>query len=79
MIDNENDYLKKIDKIQARYTLVEPKRDIKEFEHALKLCDAFTKKTIIEYLELDNFEFVKNISRTVNDESASNVISFMDG
>ena len=70
--------IEKLKEKLKRYELKVPKANITKLEQELKLCDTYTKRKIIEYLELDTFEFVKNISGTVNNANSSDVINFMD-
>ena len=84
--ENEESYKKKYEKLEqeyknkyARYEVVPPVRVSEDIKKLLKMWDNFTKNKIIEYLQLDSHELVKNIAGTVNDDNASNVITFMDG
>ena len=70
--------IEKLKENLKRYELKVPKANITKLEQELKLCDTYTKRKIIEYLELDIFELVKNISGTVNNANSSDVINFMD-
>ena len=70
--------IEKLKEKLKRYELKVPKANITKLEQELKLCDTYTKRKIIEYLELDTFELVKNISGTVNNANSSDVINFMD-
>jgi len=69
---------KRYEKMLSRYTITMPKTSRKETESKLKMCDDYTKSVIIKYIELDNFELVKNIAWVVNKDNSSDVISHMD-
>lgn len=78
----ENEELKKIilelNKKLSKYDLKVPEDNLEELKAKLKLSDTFTKKVIIDYLDLDTFNLVKNIANTVNDNNSANVINFMN-
>lgn len=57
----------------------QPTRNIKELESALKLADKFTLWVIVKYLELDSYEFTKNIAKTLNKDNANDVIQYLSG
>jgi hypothetical protein len=78
----ENEELKKIilelNKKLSNYELRVSEDNLEELKAKLKLSDTFTKKVIIDYLDLDTFNLVKNIANTVNDNNSANVINFMN-
>ena len=56
-----------------------PSKGLAQIESELKLCDKYTANAIAEYLEVDWYELVKNIAKTVNSANAAEVIAYRDG
>jgi len=66
--------------MKASYNRLDiPTEWIKDLKEKLKLADKDTIRWIIEYINLDNYELVKNIAWTINDNNAANVIAYRDG
>ena len=56
-----------------------PAIPLKDIELKMKLIDPYVAETLVNYLVIDWYELVKNISQTVNKDNASEVIAFRDG
>jgi len=77
IVKNKNKNLtEQLEGLHLKYEVVNPKHT--DTLKKLAICDEYTVRTIIEYLDLDTYELVKNIAWTINKENSSQVISFMD-
>lgn len=69
---------KNLKDLKEKYEIKIPENKSENILLEMKNADVYTKRLIIKYLELDNYELVKNIAGTINDNNASNVINFLD-
>ena len=56
-----------------------PKVDLETIRKALKTADSYILTSLIEYLKLDTYELVKNLSKVVNKGNAAETIAYRDG
>ena len=78
-IEEKDNKLKKLTKKENSYNDIEKSdRNLQELEATLKMADKFTMRQIINYLTLDSYEIVKNMAKVVNNENASQVLSYRD-
>lgn len=76
-LEAELAYSKSIEK--EEYELDMPKISIEKIKSALHLTTGATVTSLIEYLNIDNYEIIKSIAKVTNKENFSNTIAFRDG
>jgi len=64
---------------QKEYDVDIPKIDAEELKKALKLADSYTMETIMQYIQVDTYELVKKIAKTINSTNFWDVAIYIDG
>lgn len=62
----------------SRAELAFPDKNIAQIDWILKLWDKLTIQAIVDYLNLDSYEFVKNIGAVVTKENELQTVSYID-
>ena len=65
--------------VEKDYMLWMPQVDLTTIKKSLKTADSYILTSIIEYLKLDTYELVKNLSKVVNKWNAAETIAYRDG
>lgn len=80
--ESENDVQEKretIKKLKDKVVdIALPTKGLSEIQAALKLGDKFTINTILEYLKLDTYEFVKTIWWVLNKDNVLQATAYID-
>ena len=61
-----------------RYIVTIPKVTRKQTEDLLRVGQEYTINTILDYLELDNYELVKNLAKVTNWDNVVEIIAHRD-
>ena len=82
MLSDQNNELleedKNLTKQLNRYTIDIPNTNRRQTEDALRVANEYTINAIIDYLNLDNYELVKNLAQVTNSENAAEIIAHRD-
>jgi len=69
----------KINSYDVRYKIEQPKVTIKNTKRLISMCDEFTISTLIKYIDLDNYELIKNLADITNKDNVSDVTNYLNG
>jgi hypothetical protein len=58
------------------YKVEQPKTTLENTKRLISMCDEFTINTIVKFIDLDNYELIKNLADVTNTENASDIINY---
>lgn len=59
--------------------IIQPQVSINDIKNTLKFADKIVITSLINYLQADSIEFIKNVTKTLNKENCSEVTQYITG